>query len=167
MLIRPESVEDGEAIHHVNRAAFGRSAEATLVDRLRQDGLVVVSLVAVEDSRIVGHILFSRLPIHTSLVVIPAVALAPMSVIPDRQRQGIGSALVREGLRACRAAGERIVIVLGHPEYYPRFGFSSALASRLRSPFSGRSFMALELESAALAGVSGEVRYPPAFDLTS
>ena len=166
MLIRPESVEDGEAIHHVNRAAFDGSTEATLVDRLRKDGLVVVSVVAVEDGQIVGHILFSRLPIYTSTVVIPAVALAPMSVIPGRQRQGIGSALVREGLRACRAAGERIVIVLGHPEYYPRFGFSSALAARLRSPFSGRSaFMALELESGALADISGEVRYPPPFDL--
>ena len=167
MLIRPESVEDGDAIRHVHRVAFGGSAEATLVDRLRNDGLVVVSLAAVEANQIVGHILFSRLPIHTSTVVISAVALAPMGVIPDRQRQGIGSALVREGLRECRAAGERIVIVLGHPEYYPRFGFSSALASRLRSPFSRNAFMARELESGALAGVSGEVRYPPAFDLVS
>ena len=165
MLIRPESVEDGEAIRHVHRVAFDGSTEASLVDRLRDDRLVVVSLVAVEDGQIVGHILFSRLPIHTSTVVIPAVALAPMGVIPDRQRQGIGSALVREGLRACRAAGERIVIVLGHPEYYPRFGFSSALASRLRNPFNRSAFMALELESGALAGVLGDVRYPPAFDL--
>ena len=167
MVIRRERVEDREAIRHVHRVAFGGSAEATLVDRLRDDGLVVVSLAAVEDHHVVGHILFSRLPIHTSTVVIPAVALAPLGVIAGRQRQGIGSALVRKGLQECRAAGERIAIVLGHPEYYPRFGFSSALASRLRSPFSGRSFMALELESAALAGVSGEVRYPPAFDLAS
>jgi putative acetyltransferase len=133
-IIRAETCEDHEAIRRVNLEAFHRSAEEILVDRLRSDGLVVTSLVAVENDRIVGHILFSRLPIHMGGSVIPAVALAPMAVIPSRQRQGVGSALVRNGLRACQMAGERIVIVLGHPDYYQRFAFSSELACRLQAP---------------------------------
>jgi putative acetyltransferase len=93
------------------------------------------------------------------------LALAPLAVTPARQRQGIGSQLVREGLRACAAAGHRIVVVLGHPAYYPRFGFSAALARPLKAPFSGESFMAAELVPGALPGVAGEVRYPPPFGL--
>ena len=88
-----------------------------------------------------------------------------MAVLPGRQRQGVGSRLVREGLRACAAAGHRIVVVLGHPDFYARFGFAARLAERLKAPFSGPVFMALEVVPGALADVTGEVRYPPPFGL--
>ena len=123
------------------------------------------SLVAEEGGRVVGHILFSDLPIVTADGTVEALALAPLAVLPSHQRRGIGSLLVREGLRACREAGHRIVVVLGHPEFYPRFGFSAELAERLKSPFSGPAFMAAELVPGALEGVEGEVRYPPPFGL--
>jgi putative acetyltransferase len=164
MFIRQEAPADRAEIGTLHRAAFGGAFEAGLVDRLSDGGLVVVSLVAVDSDAIVGHILFSRLPIQAATGVIHAVALAPMAVVPGRQRQGIGSALVRDGLRACRAQGERIAIVLGHPQFYPRFGFSPDLARPLRSVYSGPAFMALALAPGALDGVEGDVRYPPAFD---
>jgi putative acetyltransferase len=163
-VIRPETPGDHTAVQGVNRLAFGRDAEARLVDALRDGGYVRVSLVAEVDSHIVGHILFSTLPIITSLGTIESLALAPMAVIPARQRQGVGSLLVCEGLRDCRESGHRIVLVLGHPEFYPRFGFSAKLTERLRSPFSGPAFMAVELTPGALEGIEGEVRYPPPFE---
>ena len=90
-------------------------------------------------------------------------ALAPMAVVPELQRRGIGSALVREGLRTCVERGHRIVVVVGHPDFYPRFGFSAGLAGRLKSPFSGPACMALELVPDAMESVEGEVVYPPPF----
>src|SRR4051812_49361695 len=122
-----------------------------------------LSLVAEQAGAVVGHLLFSRLPIETSSGTVEALALAPMAVLPGHQRQGIGSQLIRDGLAVCRERGHRIVVVLGHAGYYPRFGFAAALAERLRSPFPGPHFMALELVPGALAGVEGEVRYPPPF----
>ena len=110
-----------------------------------------------------GHILFSELPIETDQGVLDAVSLAPMSVLPKWQRRGIGSALVRHGLEACRERGKAIVVVVGHPGYYPRFGFSAALAKNLYGPFSGEAWMAIELKPGALEGVRGAVRYPEAF----
>jgi putative acetyltransferase len=135
------------------------------VDALRDGGYARLSLVAQEGAKTVAHILFSDLPIVTQAGTLPALALAPLAVLPDRQRQGIGSRLVREGLRACAGAGHRVVVVLGHPDYYPRFGFSARLAERLQAPFAGPSFMALELVPGALAGVAGRVRYSPPFGL--
>jgi putative acetyltransferase len=164
-VIRPEMPDDFTAVREVNRLAFAQEDEARLVDALRAGGHARVSLVAEQVSDIVGHILFSDLPIVTRDSVVPTLALAPMAVIPSRQRQGIGTRLVREGLRACAAAGHRIVIVLGHPEFYPRFGFSAQLARPLSAPFSGDAFMALELVPGALAGVAGEVKYAPPFGL--
>jgi putative acetyltransferase len=163
--VRAEQPRDLEGIREVNRLAFGQEDEARLVDTLRAGGYVKLSLVAVEGERVVGHILFSDLPILTPQGTLSSLALAPMAVLPARQRQGIGSRLVREGLRACAEAGHRIVVVLGHPDYYPRFGFSARLAERLQAPFSGAAFMALELVPGALANVTGEVRYPPPFGL--
>jgi putative acetyltransferase len=164
MLIRPEQESDLAAIREVNRQAFGQDGEAQLVDDLRAEGYVRLSLVAEVDGQIVGHILFSDLPIHTPTGEIPAVSLAPMAVRPDHQRRGIGTALVREGLQHCAEQGHRIVVVLGHTEFYPRFGFSPKLAEPLASPYAGEAFMALELVPGALAGVVGEVRYPPPFE---
>jgi putative acetyltransferase len=163
-LIRRETQADIDSIHEVNRQAFGREDEARLVDLLRDGGYGRLSLVAVLDGAIVGHILFSDLPVVTDRGIVPALSLAPLAVSPAHQRRGIGSQLVREGLATCRNARHRLVIVLGHPAFYPRFGFSAKLAERLRSPYSGPSFMALELVNGALDGVIGEVRYPPPFD---
>jgi predicted N-acetyltransferase YhbS len=167
LTVRAETPQDLEAIREVNRRAFGQEDEARLVDALRDGGYARLSLVAEEGGRIVGHILFSDLPIVTQVGTLPALALAPMAVLPDRQRQGIGSRLVREGLRACAEAGHRIVVVLGHADFYPRFGFSARLAEPLQAPFSGPSFMALELVPGALANVAGQVRYAPPFGLES
>jgi len=162
---RQETSADHEAIRHVNNLAFGQDTEARLVDSLREGGYVRLSLVAEQAGQGVGHILFSDLPILTKAGTVPALAVAPMAVLPEFQNQGIGSALVRNGLDECQQQGHKIVVVLGHPHFYPRFGFSPKLAAHLESPFSGKdSFMALELAAWALMGVTGQVQYPPPFD---
>jgi putative acetyltransferase len=161
--IRPEQPGDYEAIGQVNRLAFGGEAEARLVEQLRNEGFVCSSLVAELDGRVVGHILFSDLPIVAPETTLRGAALAPLAVRPEHQRQGIGSQLTAAGLDACRAAGVQVVVVLGHPSYYPRFGFSAKLAGQLDSPYSGEAFMALELAPGALRGMRGKVEYAPPF----
>ena len=109
--------------------------------------------------------MFSRLVIRTTRGVREALALAPMAVLPEQQRRGIGSLLVREGLDLCRDNGEKIVVVLGHPDYYPRFGFSAEAATPLHWPhYQGPALMALELQPDALDGVTGELEYAAAFE---
>ena len=164
-MVRAERPGDGKQIRDVNEAAFGRSDEADLIDGLRAEGAVLLSLVAELDGQIAGHILFSRMTVETPQGPVAAVALAPMAILPDHQRCGIGSQLVDRGLDELRGRGERIVIVLGHRLYYPRFGFSPEKARHLASPFPPDAFMALELCEGALAGVHGTVRYPAAFGL--
>jgi putative acetyltransferase len=162
--LRLERPGDAGAIRAVQIAAFGHPDEADLVDALRESGDSVISVVAEKDGRLVGHVLFSRLTIHADGgEIVAALALAPMAVVPERQRQGVGTALLTEGLRECRVRGERIVIVLGHLDFYPRFGFSHERASRLDSEFQCDAFMALELEADALQGLAGRVEYAPAF----
>lgn len=164
MTIRPETPADLNAIHEVNRLAFGQDAEADLVNGLRRGGFVRMSLVAEVNGQIVGHILFSKVTITTETGVIEALALAPMAVLPMHQRRGIGTKLVEEGLRACQEAGHRIVVVLGHPGFYPRFGFSAAMAEPLASTFGGgEAWMAVELVPGSLAGVVGRVEWPGPF----
>jgi putative acetyltransferase len=165
MLIREEVPSDAAAIAALNRAAFGGGYEADLIARLRADRLVIASLVAQVRAKIVGHILFSMLPTEMDGRTTRAAALAPMAVQPELQNQGIGSKLVEEGLKAARARRIEAVVVLGHPAYYPRFGFSADLARRLAAPFSGEAFMALELVPGALDGSMGSVSYPAAFGL--
>jgi len=166
IVIRPETEQDRQAVWNVNRAAFDSDTEADLVDALRDGGYVEVSLVAECDDEIVGHILFSRLPIITKVGTVQALSLAPMAVLPSHQRRGIGSKLVEEGLAACRQQGHKIVVVVGHPEFYPRFGFSAELARPLGSPFGGgEAWMAMELVPGALLGVVGRVKYPPPFGI--
>jgi putative acetyltransferase len=124
-----------------------------------------LSLVAEAEDEIVGHILFSRMWIDTQEDAIAAAALAPMAVLPAYQRQGIGSLLVRQGVNLLREREERVILVLGHRTYYPRFGFSAEKARFLESPFPRDAFMALELVPGVLDGVHGGVRYSPAFGL--
>ena len=165
IVIRDELSSDRQAIDALHRAAFGGPFEAELIPRLRRNRLIATSLVAETEGAILGHILFSWLPVAIEGRTVRALALAPLAVSPDRQRQGIGSQLVLAGLEAARAAGGEAVIVLRHPDYYPRFGFSAALAAKLTSPFPGDAFMALELAPAALRGQCGTVTYPPAFSV--
>lgn len=157
MDIRFETTADHAAIHALNCAAFGQPMEADLIDQLRADGDAVLSLVAVEAGEIVGHVLFSQME-----APFRALALAPLAVLPDRQRHGIGAALIKDGLTRTEAAGWRGVFVLGEPNYYRRFGFSAEQAAGFTSPYAGPCFMALPFGD-ALPVSSGEVRHAPAF----
>jgi putative acetyltransferase len=163
MIIRRETLADIDSIREVNRQAFGGEDEGRLVDLLRDGHFARLSLVATVDDHIVGHIMFSDLTITTDQGTIQALSLAPLAVIPAKQRRGIGSMLVQNGLHAAEQSGHRIVIVLGHRAFYERFGFSAQLALPLRSRYSGPNFMALALAAGALEGVHGDVRYPPPF----
>jgi putative acetyltransferase len=165
VIVRPEQPADTPAVHQVNAQAFGRPAEAVLVDTLRANGKVLVSLVAVLDEQVVGHILFSPVTITSAIGSLPAVGLAPMAVVPARQRQGIGTLLVQRGLDACRHAGCACAVVLGHPHYYPRFGFVPAQRYGIESEYAVPSdvFMVIELQAGALRGHAGVARYAPEF----
>jgi putative acetyltransferase len=167
VVIRKRTAADDAAVRRLNDDTFGGPYESRLIDGLRAAGLDAVELAAAENDDIVSHILFSVLATTIDRRTVPALALAPMAVRPDRQRQGIGSALVHAGLRLARERDWRAVIVLGHKGYYPRFGFSAALARPLQSPFSGDTFMALELAPGALRGEKGRATYPPAFGVTN
>ena len=164
-MVRAAHPADAEAIAALNRAAFGGEDEVGIIERLRRDGLVAVELAAEQDGTICGHILLSWLPTMMDGRQVKALALAPMAVSPGLQKQGIGGRLIAAALGEAPAVGAEAVIVLGHPDYYPRFGFSAALARSLASPFSGEAFMALELVPGALAGKQGSVSYPAAFGL--
>jgi putative acetyltransferase len=162
--IRGERKEDFEGVRRVNEAAFGQPAEADLVDALRSGGAATVSLVAEVKGQIVGHILFSPVTVQGA-DDLKAVGLGPMAVLPEHQRRGIGSLLIRKGLEYCRKAGIQAVVVLGHPDYYPRFGFRRASSWGLRCEFDApdEAFMALELIPNVLSGRSGVVNYHAAF----
>lgn len=138
-----------------------------MVCRLREGGKVTLSLVAVEDDRVVGHILFSPVTIESEAEVRAAAGLAPLAVLPELQRSGIGSRLVRAGLEECRNAGHECVVVLGHPDYYPRFGFVPAICYGVRCEFDvpDEAFMVIELREGALRGRAGTARYQPEFDV--
>jgi len=162
--VRTEGADDADQVRFVNARAFGRPDEAALIDALRGTP-GAISLVAAIGERIVGHILFTPVAIDGPSGPIPAAGLAPMAVLPGHQRQGIGSALVGAGLDACRRHGYQAVVVLGHPAFYPRFGFTPAAARGLTCewPVPPEAFMALELDAGALAGARGVVRYRPEF----
>jgi putative acetyltransferase len=154
MNVREERHGDQSAIRLVEQDAFEGPTEADLVEALHAAGDVVLSLVMEHEGEIIGHILFSRL----NLPGVQAVA-----VTPAVQRRGVGSALVRAGLDLLRKRGEQAVFVLGHREFYPRFGFRADLAARFESPYAGESFFALELAPGALQGKSGPVTFADAF----
>lgn len=162
--IRDESPDDVPMIRNVNERAFGAPAEAQLVDKLRAAQKAVVSLVAHDGDRVVGHILFSPVRVSNAPQTFRAVGLAPMSVLPELQNKGIGSQLVRHGLAACQRAGYDIVVVLGHVHYYPRFGFSRAKDYGLENEYQAEdAFMVLELRKGALDTIGGLVQFAPEF----
>lgn len=163
--IRSEAPEDAEQIHEVNALAFGRAAEAALVEALRRSGAVTLSLVAVRNGRIVGHILYSPVELVREGATLHAAGLGPMAVRPDQQRARIGSRQVRASLERLGRGGHGGVIVLGHPDYYPRFGFERASRFGLRweHPCPDEAFLALELRPGALGRGPGVVRYRPEF----
>ncbi len=162
--VRPEEQQDRDGVRAVHAAAFGSSAEAGLADMLRQQAHPVVSLVAVEESTVAGHIMFSPVTLlgHPELKI---MGLAPMAVAPGYQRKGIGSALARAGLKRCKELGFGAVVVLGHPEYYPRFGFSPASRFGIGCDYDvpSEAFMLIELQPGLLNGASGKIEYHSAF----
>lgn len=166
IVIRPEQPEDVPVVHQIVHQAFGQPAEANLVDALRRNGKAKISLVAEDNGRVIGHILFSPVTIETANGLIEGVGLAPLSVSPERQNEGIGSRLSEEGLNRCREAGYPFVIVLGHSEYYPRFGFVPASRFGVTSQYNVRDevFMTMELRKGSLAGFAGVARYQPEFN---
>lgn len=173
MIVREERPEDAPGVRRVLERAFGQADEADLVDRIRQAGAATVSLVALSGPAdggagpddIIGHILFSPVTIGDRIPPSPTVGLAPMAVAPPHQRRGVGTALAEAGLAACRDGGIGLVVVLGHPDYYPRFGFRPAHLSGLSCEYDAapEAFMVLELEDGALEVCAGVVRYLPAF----
>jgi len=161
MIIRPENPADIAAIDGVVAAAFGQRSEADLVQGLRDNGDMILSLVAEDDGTIVGHVAFSRLWIEGDGRRSPAIGLAPVSVLPERQRKGVARALIGAGHLRLKVLGERIVFVVGDPDYYGHFGFSRGIAKAFGCVYQGDDLQALRLTSDAPG--AGEVVYPPAF----
>jgi putative acetyltransferase len=172
LTIRPETPNDVAAIHEVNSLAFGRQEEADLVDALRgsEAWVPALSLVAVRETPggevVVGHALFCRIQIEGDGGEVEALSLGPVAVRPENQHAGVGGLLIRAGLEHAEELGFRAVVVLGHPEYYPRFGFLPATQFGLTVPYDApeEAVMAMRLRPDGLVGISGRVRYPPAFD---
>ncbi|UNU26956.1 GNAT family N-acetyltransferase [Microcoleus vaginatus] len=167
MDIRTEKPEDVEAVRNINILAFGRENEAKLVDRLR--GIAsTFSFLAVQADRIVGHIFFSLVAVEGKCSSnLSILGLAPVAVLPNYQRQGIGTLLIQHGLKECGRSGVQAVVVLGHPDFYSRFGFIPASRKSLKCEYdvSDEAFMVLELENGALQDCSGTVKYRSEFSL--
>lgn len=165
--IRFEQPKDIDEIRLVNYKAFGKPEEGHIVDKLRKSCNGILSLVAISNNKIVGHIMFSPVTIEIQKGVIEGMGLAPMAVLPELQNQGIGSILVKEGLRIIKNTTCPFVIVLGHEKYYPRFGFERASKYGLKSQWEGipdEAFMAMILDDSLMEGVFGIVRYRDEFD---
>ncbi len=168
VLIRPEETRDISQIYKLNEAAFGRLAEAELVDALRKSDANIegLSIVAEVNGYIHGHILFSKVDIvREDKSVISVASLAPMAVLPESQNMGIGSKLVRYGLETCELMGYPLVVVLGHTRFYPRFGFMPAVAWGINCPYGNESFMVYSRDTGLLQSAAGTVKYPKPFSL--
>lgn len=165
---RAEKREDQSGIYEVHTLAFKQEEEAKLVNaiRLSDEYIPELSLVAEVDGHIVGHVMFSKIYIEMEQGMITTLGLAPVAVRPDHQGKGIGSALIQEGLKRSKELGYPHVVVLGHADYYPRFGFVPSVTKGIQSPFPvpAEAFMVLELIPGALQGIEGVVKYPPTFD---
>jgi putative acetyltransferase len=163
MNIRSEQPGDIENIRNVHLKAFETDIEANLVDSLRKTGVELISLVAEENEEVIGHILFSPVTMDEDTKI---MGLAPMAVLPSWQRKGVGTQLINEGLKACEKAGYGAVVVLGHSDYYPRFGFAPSVNLGIKSEYDvpPEVFMVKELQKGALKGISGTVKYHQVFD---
>jgi putative acetyltransferase len=164
MIIRIEKEKDRDAVFSINESAFETPSEAILVDTLREQAQPFVSLVAERAGKIVGQIFFSPVSLAGS-PDLKIMGLAPMAVAPEQRHKGIGSSLVRSGLEQCKKLGFTAVVVLGHPEYYPRFGFSPVSSFGIDCEYKVPAgvFMAIELQPGALSGKTGRVKYHSAF----
>jgi putative acetyltransferase len=158
MIVRDAAPGDEAAVRRMVTAAFGRSAEAALVEALRESGEAVISLVAEEEGIVFGHILFSRLRAPER-----CLALAPLSVAPERQTRGIGSQLVLDGLARARRDGWAAVFLVGEPGYYERFGFRAAVAERFETAYPKAYVLALELVPDGLEGRAGALIFASPF----
>ena len=171
IIVRQETENDYSEITKVNDLAFGQPGEGLLVEslRLNTDFIKDLSLVAEIDKKVIGHILFFPIKIEKGETTHDSLALAPMSVLPEFQKKGIGSKLVTEGLKIAKELSHESVIVLGHENYYPKFGFVPASKWGIKSPFEvpDEVFLALELKEDGLKNVSGIVKYPKEFDEVS
>ena len=169
--IRREQEQDIEGIRQVNRAAFGGEYEVDVVDQLRFNCPEILSLVAIEDKKVIGHILFSPAQIaQADGLTLLGMGLGPLAVLPERQNQGIGSALCQEGMRQMEKQGAPFVVVLGHPEYYPRFGFERASIYGVKSSFEDvpdEAFMICIFNKPAMARTRGVAHYRPEFGSTA
>ena len=165
IVVRLEKSEDFPAVRDLNLAAFPNEGEANLVDTLRANGKAALSLVAIHDNRVVGHILFSPVTLESNDGGHLVWGLAPMAVLPEFQRQGVGSLLVTTGLKHSKRLGVGSVIVLGHPGYYPRFGFDKASRFGVRCEYDvpDECFMLIELKDGESDRISGLARYQPEF----
>jgi putative acetyltransferase len=164
--IRPEETSDADGIRALNRAAFQGEAEASLVDLLRERGRNIVSLVAVENEHVVGQVLFTEVSI-TPVAPFKGVGLAPMAVLPSWQNRGIVTQLGHKGLALCRELGYDFAVVLGHTQFYPRFGFKKASDFGIGNDYDlDDPFMALEFKPGVLGSFMGVVHYVPEFSET-
>ncbi len=170
LTIRQETSEDFKEIYEVNQIAFGQENEAKLVDALRRNSTVFMpelSLVATDNNKIIGHILFTKIKIKDDNGNLnESLGLAPMAVRPEFQKSGIGGELIKQGLKVAKESGFKSVIVLGHEHYYPKFGFEPADKWNIKAPFDVPSnvFMAIELVTDGLKNISGTVIYPKEFE---
>ena len=166
IIIRPERPEDNQKIRHINIKAFDTEAESNLIDALRNSGIPLISLVTEVNGELVEHILFSPVTLEDDNSGIPIAGLAPMAVVPECQRKGIGSMLVEEGIRRCKEAGYAAIVVLAHPDYYPRFGFAPTVKYEIKSQYDvpNEVFMVKELNEGALANCGGTVKYHDIFN---
>jgi len=165
--IREEIFQDIEAIRAIINQAFSQPQEANIVDKLRANCDGLLSLVALQDEKIIGHILFSPVTIEGSLGILKGMGLAPMALLAQFQRQGVGSELVQAGIESLRKSKCPFIIVLGHPEYYPRFGFERASRYRIKSQWEGvpdQAFMILWLDKTMTNHVSGVAKYRDEFN---
>jgi len=165
MNIRKEKDSDKKQIWKVHAEAFETEAEANLVNALRDSGIYFISLVAEEDEEIVGHILFTPVELIGDDSALKLMGLGPMAVLPKLQKKGIGSQLVKTGIKNCSTKGSDAIVVLGHPEYYPKFGFVSSVKCGIRSEYDApdEAFMVLELKKSSLKDKNGIIKYQAAF----
>lgn len=165
--VRAEILQDTDAIRTINKQAFGQPQEATIIGRLRTNCDGLLSLVALQGEKIIGHILFSPVTIEGHHGILKGMGLAPMAVLPEFQRQGVGTELVKTGVQMLKKSACPFIIVLGHSEYYPRFGFEPASRYRIKSQWEGvpdHAFMILWLDKTMMNHVSGVAKYRDEFN---